>query len=298
MKKVKSRLFISVLIISLLMNSILVYASGDGIPFSNGTKPLSFVSCTLEDGTKIEKGEEVSILQPKFTLLFDKNVVNMLVWENNRKCITMHSDNNISVLVDVTKIDDTVDFDHRQQIFVQPTNPLEWGKIYYINISPNLKAKNENSVLSDTTNGEGITIVFKTKNQVVQSSTSQPAASSQNIPVTQEQPKPTNSPSQGTQNNNQQNISNNETKVVTSEAPTNNSNVKIVEKKAEDVAEKKSNDVAEKKADKNTISKNTALASSGTSSNYILEIAVSIIVVLWILFEFFVWRKNRERKKY
>lgn len=63
---------------------------GEGTP---GVKPLSFVSCTLEDGSKIDNQQGIT-LQPKFTLTFHKNVVNMLIWERNRKCFSISTDDN------------------------------------------------------------------------------------------------------------------------------------------------------------------------------------------------------------
>jgi len=160
--KLKYVSFFIVFLFSTLFINVSVYAVGSGTPGSSGVKPLSYVSCTLEDGSKIDGGE-ISTLKPKFTLQFDKNIVYMLVWEQNRKSVSMSTDDNTNVPIDVTKKDDTVDFDHRQQIFVQPLNSLEPEKTYHIKVGPNLIAKNLQSTLSGTTEGKGIDISFKTK---------------------------------------------------------------------------------------------------------------------------------------
>lgn len=177
--KLKYVLFLIIFLFSSLFINMSVYAAGPGIPGSSGVKPLSYVSCTLEDGTKVDGGE-ISALQPKFTLQFDKNIVDMLVWEKNRKSVSMCTDDNANVAIDVTKIDDTVDFDHRQQIFVQPLKPLESGKIYHIKVGPNLIAKNFQSTLGGSTGGKGIDVSFKTKKQEVAQGTDTPSISNQN----------------------------------------------------------------------------------------------------------------------
>jgi len=161
----KLSLFLLVLFICSLSNNLVVYAAGQG-----DIKPLSYVSCELEDGSSLDDPNGI-ILQPKFTLIFDKNVVDMLYWENNSKSISLFTDDKINVPIDVTKIDDTVDFAHRQHIFVSPSNPLNPDETYYLYISPNLTAKNGVATLGGTTDGKGITLTFKTKKQVVSQNT-------------------------------------------------------------------------------------------------------------------------------
>jgi len=128
----------------MLFVTIHAYAAGAGsqadTPGTKGAKPLSFISCTLEDGSKIDAAEGIT-LQPRFKFEFDKNVVNMIVWENNSKCFNLSLDNVIVPII-VSKIDDTVDPDSKQLIFIHPKNTLEPGKTYYIKISPELLAKN------------------------------------------------------------------------------------------------------------------------------------------------------------
>lgn len=180
--KLKYTLSIVIFLFAMLFSTFCAHATGgngtsqEGGEGSQGVKSLTFISCTLEDGSKIDNEQGIT-LQPKFTLKFDKNVVNMLMWERNRKCFIMSGDGNVQVPITVSKIDDTVDFNHRQEIFVQPVNALEQGKTYHIKVSPDLLAKNGNSTLGDTTDGKGVTISFKTK----QESTSKPAVTEQNV---------------------------------------------------------------------------------------------------------------------
>ena len=145
-----------------MLNVNFVYGAGDGNRDAKEAKPLKFVSCTLESGGSIKGELDVT---PKFKLQFDKNVVNMLVWENNRNCISLVGSDNKTIPSIVSKIDDTVDFDNRRNIFLTPKTPLEKGKIYYIKVSPNLVAANKESVLSATTGGKGVSLSFKTKGE-------------------------------------------------------------------------------------------------------------------------------------
>ena len=78
---------------------------------------------------------------PKFNLKFNKNVVNMVYWDNNRNCFTLIDENGKNVPIEVTKIDDTVDSTMKRDIFVKPVEPLSPGTQYYLKISPNLELK-------------------------------------------------------------------------------------------------------------------------------------------------------------
>lgn len=138
--------------------------SGSGAP---GSKPLSFVSAIVEEGgANLLDATDVQ-LAPRFKLLFDKNVVNSTVWGINRECFTLLQDG-ADVPLEVTKIDDTINFDERQAIFLQPVDKLQPGVTYSLKVAPQLKAKNGVSTLGGTTSGRGITIVFRTAGETVQ----------------------------------------------------------------------------------------------------------------------------------
>jgi hypothetical protein len=117
------------------------------------------VDVTLVGRDNVQNAVDVPT-DPKFNLQFDKNVVNSLIWEANSKCVSLVSQDDENIPVSVTKLDDTIDFIQRQNIYVQPVNPLSPGTAYYLKISPELKAKN-----GVTLGGTGITIAFKTKGE-------------------------------------------------------------------------------------------------------------------------------------
>jgi len=157
---------LKILFVFLFISAHVVYAEG-GQSSSSGTsgqKPLGFVSISLEGGGEVYNATNVPT-QPKFNIIFDKNVVNSTIWDNNRQCFGLISADNKNIPVVVSKIDDTVDFNHRQNIYVQPINPLSPGTSYMLTISPDLQAKNGKSTLAGTTGGQGITISFKTAGQ-------------------------------------------------------------------------------------------------------------------------------------
>lgn len=147
-------------------------SSSPGIP---GQKPLSFASISLVEGGQVQDAADVPT-QPKFKLEFDKNVVNSTIWEINRNCFSLVSQNNENVPVSVTKVDDTIDFSQRNYIFVQPASTLSPGTSYTLIIAPALKAKNGVSTLGGTTSGQGLSISFKTQGEAISQPVTQPAA--------------------------------------------------------------------------------------------------------------------------
>lgn len=253
--KIKNILMCSLFVIIFLFNTVFVYAQGEGVPGSSGTKPLSFVSCTLEDGSSIDAAGGITT-EPRFKIQFDKNIVNMLVWENNSKCFAM-TDGNSNVSVVVSKIDDTVDSDNRQIVYMHPSSALQPGKTYYIKVSPNLMAKNGQSTLAGTTDGKGLTISFKTKGQAVQTTAQNNSTPNNTGAAAQTAPEKNTS-----EQNSSQSSNSNQMKSSNAAAAVNN--------------------------------KEAAVKTKGISLNTWLEIGTGIIVACWLAIEIFVRRKKRE----
>jgi len=302
--KLKYILSIVVLLFSMLFSTLCAYAAngqgtgqgggggGEGAP---GLKPLSFVSCTLEDGSKIDSEQGIT-LQPKFNLKFDKNVVNMLIWERNRNCFSLSTDNNVQVPITVSKIDDTVDFNRRQEIFVQPVNALEQGKTYHIKVSPDLLAKNGNSTLGGTTNGEGITISFKTK----QESTSKPAVTEQNVSQSVSQNSSETKSSDQAKNSNEVKNSNEASKDSTSPDKTNTAavqqNTPQKNNEVKNSEQTKANDTSVN-ADTGSEENKTAAETKGlmgkmTPTNWLTLVTV-LLIIGWISIEIFIKKKKK-----
>lgn len=157
------------IVIFLLVQAFsLVYAQGGeqaSSPGISGQKPLNLLAVTLVSGGNVQDAADIP-LNPEFKVQFDKNVVNSLIWGNNSKCFSIIATNGENIPVSVTKVDDTIDVSQRQNIFVQPVKPLSPGTAYYLNISPELKAKN--GVTIGGTKGEGISVAFKTEGEAAE----------------------------------------------------------------------------------------------------------------------------------
>jgi|LGVF01.2.fsa_nt_gb hypothetical protein len=162
MKKSKLIFLIVIILIVSSVCYVNIFANDQGSPKKKAKviKPLHYIDCTFEDGTKLDDAQ-VLTTTPRFILNFDKNIVNMLVWDNNRQCITLTSSNKTNIPITVTKIDDTVDFEHRKNIFIEPDAPLISGETYVIRIDEGLMAKNAVSTIGGSTEGKPIEIMFK-----------------------------------------------------------------------------------------------------------------------------------------
>lgn len=319
--KIKNVLICFLFVTLFLSNAVYVYAQGEGVPGSSGTKPLNFVSCTLEDGSSIDTAGGITT-QPRFKIQFDKDIVNILVWENNSKCFTM-TDGNSNVPIVVSKIDDTVDFDNRQIVYMHPSGALQPGKSYYIKVAPNLIAKNGQSTLAGTTGGKGMTISFKTEGQAVQpvSSGSNPnnsgsvsqqtqTDSGKNTPV-QNSNQPTNnnqaassntvtnSTSQSGGNNKSANNPSNTTASGTApgqnSAQNNNSANATNTANTANAANNSTINSADgdNKNNSKAVVNNKEAAAKGISLNTMIAIGTGIIVAIWVLIEIFVKRRKK-----
>lgn len=165
MQKNKTRLITAVILslFLILLSAPAAFAENSDDSMA-GQKPLNFVSATLVDGGSIVDATDVPV-QPKLKLVFDKNIVNSAVWDNNKGCFSLVSENNQTVAINVTKIDDTVDTNEKQNVYIETVNALDPGTTYYLKVSPALQAKNGNSTLGGTTGGNGVTITFKSAGQ-------------------------------------------------------------------------------------------------------------------------------------
>ncbi|MGE5398144.1 MAG: Ig-like domain-containing protein [Chitinophagales bacterium] len=115
-----------------------------------GGNPLNFVSSDPANGAT---GVPPSI--GVITLEFDKNVVNDAVWDINKNSVHLF-EGSTPFPAAITRIPDTVDFEMRRFIFVNPLEQLKPLTNYRVVIDPTLTAK------SGETLGETVTVHFKT----------------------------------------------------------------------------------------------------------------------------------------
>lgn len=305
MKKFQTlyRLFIITFVFSILLNTV-VYAEGNGDSKGKDPKPLKFISCTLENGGGISSSQGID-LNSRFKLQFDKNVVNMLVWENNKNCISMVSSDNKKVRVIVTKIDDTVDFDNRQVIFVRPVGDLEVGKSYSIKISPKLIAKNGVSTLGESTGGKEVSVSFKTKGQDTtkndkkdeeKAKTNKDAPTSNKTVKSNEQVNKDNKTSKTEEGVNSSNSGKSESENKNEDTKDSLENKeKPLETKTEEEKKGEATTVEENKDESKTVNSALQETSNGkglTTGNYII-IGLGIVVICWIVFEVLIRRKRK-----
>lgn len=164
MKIDKRRILLTLLVYVLMaFFSPLVFAASSGA--DAGRKELNFLAATY-NGINLENAVGVP-LTPEIMVEFDKDVINAAVWNNNKNGFKLQSERNEKVNINVTMVDDIADFNQKTKVFIELAQPLKSGTTYHLKVSPNLRAKNSNSTLADTTGGAGVTITFKTIGQTV-----------------------------------------------------------------------------------------------------------------------------------
>jgi hypothetical protein len=92
--------------------------------------------------SKPAPGDENVAVDGEIWLLFNKNVVNMSVAENNRNCFSLTDSEGRNIPIMVNLPDDQINPELKRQIFIQPLNPLSAAMTYTLTLSPQLQAKN------------------------------------------------------------------------------------------------------------------------------------------------------------
>ncbi len=118
---------------------------GDG---SGGGKdvPFQFVSSSIPNGAEdVETDTDI-------VLLFNKNVVNITVRENNMKCFKLKDSGGRGIPVDIIMGDDQVEptQEVKRTVTVKPKSDLSSGETYLLIISKDLQAKNGSYLGKDT----------------------------------------------------------------------------------------------------------------------------------------------------
>jgi hypothetical protein len=118
-----------------------------------------------DDGKKIEFCLEDSLPQNLavdfepdsiIKLVFNKNVVNFSVKENNLKCISLKNDDGQVVPSELIFPDDQVEPDKKREIYIDPVENLNENTTYTVEISSDMLAKNGSTL------GEAVYVSFTT----------------------------------------------------------------------------------------------------------------------------------------
>lgn len=137
----KSKLLIMVLLICIFTNLTLVYGeegqnnNGDG-----NSKALYLVKSIPENSTKDVE------LDAQIKLLFNKNVVNFSVKDNNSQCFSIVDANNQVIPIDIIFPDDQIEPDKKREITLITKESFKENMTYTVKISSKLMAKNGNSL--------------------------------------------------------------------------------------------------------------------------------------------------------
>jgi len=139
----KTKVLISILIICVFVSSISVYGE-------ETKKPLY-----LEETFPKDSSKDVP-LDTEIKLLFNKNVVNFTVKENNSTCFSIIDENNNEIPIDVIFPDDQIEPERKREIIIRPKEAFNENTTYTVKISANLMAKNGNTL------GENLSFSFTT----------------------------------------------------------------------------------------------------------------------------------------
>lgn len=142
-----------IIILALLILTLLAMPAlaGDGDGTGGGRdNPLNLVSAIPVDGQR-----DVA-LSAEIKLTFNKNVINMSVKDNNRKCFALYSAAGAAIPIEVKMADDQMEPEKKRDVILSPLQDLQPGTTYIVKVAPELQAKN------GVTLGKQITISFVT----------------------------------------------------------------------------------------------------------------------------------------
>lgn len=110
--------------------------SGQGDGSGGGqNNPLTLVSSAPSAG---QEDVELPVL---IKLSFSKNVINMTVSDNNRKCFSLYSADGVLVPIEVIMADDQIEPEKKRDIAVKPLQDLKPGTSYTLKVSQELRSK-------------------------------------------------------------------------------------------------------------------------------------------------------------
>ena len=162
MKSKKSLVFLLMAIILLVNLNCLVMAEEAG----TGSGQNKDTSLALESSVP-QNGFDNMTVDGKIELIFNKNVVNMSVSDNNKKCFKLTDVNGKLIKIDVIMPDDQTEPNKKRNIYIKPVDSLTYSTKYVLTISSDLIAKS-GSVL-----GNQIQLVFTTQSATQTEKTSE-----------------------------------------------------------------------------------------------------------------------------
>ncbi|WP_066315660.1 Ig-like domain-containing protein [Bacillus sp. FJAT-29814] len=166
LKKTRLIVLLSFFIIAGLLTGQITSAEGDGTG-GGKSEPLYMVSSSIQNGATGVP------LKPEIKLTFSKNIVNMTVSDNNRKCFSLLSETGAAALIKVIFVDDQINPEGRNDAVIIPNENLAPGTTYTLVISSALKSK------SGVTTGKETKITFTTEGSKPAAANTNPAPPAQ-----------------------------------------------------------------------------------------------------------------------
>lgn len=123
---------------------IIAYADpGDGDGSGNGQN--KDIPLTLRES--VPSDEELNVpLDVTIELYFNKNICNVKVLENNKKCFHLTSEDGEVIPLTITVPDDQVQRTYKRDAFLKPKEPLEPNTRYRVAVDKTLMAKNGRNI--------------------------------------------------------------------------------------------------------------------------------------------------------
>ena len=152
-----------------------IAGEGDGSGGGQGV-PLGLASSSPADG------QTDVALTGEIKLTFNKNVINLTLRENNKKCFSLSTASGLKVPIEVIMADDQLYPEEKRNITIKSSQPLQPGTAYILKISPALQAKNGTSL------GHEVTVNFVTVGAVSKPVENPPAVDTGKVELQPEQP--------------------------------------------------------------------------------------------------------------
>lgn len=144
LKHKRTSLFFILLCLFLLLTAVPAFGEGgDGTGGGSGKNrdiPLTLESASIADGaTGVAINETIQ-------LNFNKNICNVTVLSNNKKCFHLTDANGEAVAIKLIFPDNQVQKDYRREVFIQPAEDLKKNTSYKVSVDSTLKAKNGTTI--------------------------------------------------------------------------------------------------------------------------------------------------------
>ena len=134
--------FLSLLL--LLLTAVPSFAEGgDGTGGGNGENkdiPLTLERASIADGQK-----DVAVNET-IQLNFNKNICNVTVRANNKKCFHLTDADGKAAAIRLIFPDNQVQKDYRHEVFIQPAEDLSQNTTYRLSVDRTLQAKNGTTI--------------------------------------------------------------------------------------------------------------------------------------------------------